>query len=172
MSFLKTNTFHEPPRYDLGVIPCNDSTWLEIVVNKKYDNQVLYDDCVRNKPPTDVALDMRWIGDIKEYYTNFNTTDASKKLYLIIDDIGCVQQVGKDHRDCNIIIDTDGYVLRRYEQPYNCGNYSNTKNTTNKYYWKRPNCLYNDKIHYKHTKYLCNSLMTYHKQIDRQNNKL
>ena len=117
MSFLKTNTFHEPPRYDLGVIPCNDSTWLEIVVNKKYDNQVLYADCVRNKPPTDV-----------------------------------------------------GYVLRRYEQPYNCGNYSNTKNTTNKYYWKRPNCLYNDKIHYKHTNYLCNSLMTYHKQITTKTN--
>ena len=161
MSFLKTNTFHEPPRYDDGVVilvsPLGVSKWLGIVVNEKFDKRLLYADCEMYEPPTDIALDMRWIGDIKDHY------GTSDELYLIIDDIGCVLRVCKTHKDCNVMIDTDGYVLRRYEQPYNSSRY--TKNTTNKYYWLRPNCLYNDKIHHTHTKYLCNSLMTYHKQI-------
>jgi hypothetical protein len=109
-----------------------------LVVDAKnpQDKQKLWRDFELYKTDKFELLDMRWIDDIKNATAVFGYVQG-KKLYLHMDNIGMVIKSKRDNPDCNLMLDTDGYALRRYKNAY-----------VDDYYWVRDQCFYNDNIYF------------------------
>lgn len=132
---MTAKTLKRPKKLYTTVVEYPD--WITVSPKDPRDADKIFADFTFN-PYSKIVLDMRWLDDVKK--NKIFEYEKGKELYLHIDAIGMVRKSTKEEKNCNLMLNKEGYCLRRFRQAYN-----------DEYYWVVEQSRYNDTIYFKQT---------------------